>query len=486
MLQKIESYIRENNMLEEGDRVCVALSGGADSVCLLLVLRELEKAWNLKLSAIHVEHGIRGEESKKDEQFVRELCARLHLELQCKSVDVKTYAQENKLGIEEAARSLRYQYFEEVAKQSAGRCKIAIAHHMEDNAETVLFQMIRGSGMQGLCGMSPVREEDEVTYIRPLLAVSRKEIEAFLKAHEQDYCVDATNTDLEYSRNRIRNVILPELTQVNSQAILHINQAAGRIRKIQEDVMAVADKYAEQVYEKHDSAVVFHIDELKRTPESYRAEVVRKALFEVAGKKKDIGAIHVEAILELMDKQSGKQIDLPYHMVAFREYGRICLQRTVVEEPEPIPENQGGIGVTQELLEELMQLCLESGEGCTRMELPSGKSVNLRLFSYSNLRDEISKKPYTKWFDYDKIKSGFVIRKRCSGDYFVADGQGHTKKLKEYFINEKVPAVLRNQIDLMAIDSEIIWIVGKRISEKYKVTYGTKYVLEIQYNGGIL
>lgn len=486
MLQKIESYIRENNMLKEGDCVCVALSGGADSVCLLLALRELEKTWNLKLSAIHVEHGIRGDESKMDEQFVRELCARLHLELQCKSVDVRTYAQENKLGIEEAARVLRYQYFEEVAKQSAGKCKIAIAHHMEDNAETVLFQMIRGSGMQGMCGMSPVRKEEDVTYIRPLLAVSREEIEAYLAAHEQAYCIDATNADLEYSRNRIRNVVLPELMSVNSQAILHINQAAERIRKIQEDVMAIADKYAEQVYEKHDSAVVFHIDELRRVPESYRAEIVRKALFEVAGQKKDIGAIHVEAILELMDKQSGKQIDLPYHMLAFREYGRICLQRTVTEETERMPENQVEICVTQEILSDLMQLCQKSGEGCITMELSPGKSVNLRLFSYNNLRDEISKKPYTKWFDYDKIKNGFVIRKRCSGDYFVADGQGHTKKLKEYFINEKVPAVLRNQMDLVAIGSEIVWIVGKRISEKYKITYDTQYVLEIQYNGGML
>lgn len=261
MIRRTKDYILENKMINNHSTVLVALSGGADSVCLLLLLNEIKRQCadelDFALEAVHVEHGIRGAESRADAGFASDLCERLNIPCHVHSVDVPQYAASHGLGLEEAARILRYEAFEKevttayAADQKQGNSRqavVAVAHHMEDNAETVLFQMLRGSGAKGLSGMHPVSVKNGVTYIRPLLSATRAQIEEYLKENGQAFVTDATNTDTAYSRNKLRHDVFPLLLQINDRAIEHINESAGQLA-------VMNDFYEEQLKEACDSMV---------------------------------------------------------------------------------------------------------------------------------------------------------------------------------------------------------------------------------------
>ena len=208
MTERIIGSIDTYSMLKGGERVTAALSGGADSVCLLLVLKELEEKYNIKVYAVHVNHCIRGEESDRDEQFCRDLCRKLGVELTVRRIDVPAYAADNKRSLEEAARDIRYSVFAEVA--SGG--KLATAHTASDSAETVILNLARGTGLKGICGIPPVRDN----IIRPLIDVTRNDVENYLLKRGQNFITDSTNLSVDYTRNRIRHKIIPEILQINS------------------------------------------------------------------------------------------------------------------------------------------------------------------------------------------------------------------------------------------------------------------------------
>ena len=310
MVEQVAKYIRQWNMIEPGDTVIAGVSGGADSVCLCCVLAELSVPMEFTLRVVHVEHGIRGEESFRDADFVQQFCGERGIACEVRSVDVPSYAREKRIGEEEAARFLRYDIFRKEAAKYL-HSKIALAHHLEDNAETILFQMARGSGLDGMCGIRPVRNDAEsVTYIRPLLGVSRCEIEQELKRRGQTYCMDATNENLEYSRNHIRHRILPELKKVNAQAVLHMNRMAEQMNEIRDYMdQQLADAY-EKIVSREKADVVLHVERLRGLPHILQTRLVHNALAEAAGARQDLEAGHVEAVLGLMDKQSGRSVDL--------------------------------------------------------------------------------------------------------------------------------------------------------------------------------
>ena len=219
MTNELLNEWKKEKIVEDGDIVLAGVSGGADSVCLLLMLEQLQKKTDFLLEAVHVEHGIRGEESRKDAAFVKNLCQDHGIRCHIFSVEVPLFAEKHGLGLEEAARILRYDCYKKAAESvkkefPEKKIRLALAHHAEDNAETVLFQMVRGSGLDGLCGMSRRRDEGIYELIRPLLAQPREEIETFLRECGQSYCTDETNLDTEYSRNRIRHQVLPELKHI--------------------------------------------------------------------------------------------------------------------------------------------------------------------------------------------------------------------------------------------------------------------------------
>ena len=211
--QKVLAFMRKNHMTDRGDGVLAAVSGGADSVCLLLLLCELAAELGIHVSAFHMNHGIRGAEADRDERFVEKLCGRMGVPLTVVHEKVGSYAADHGLSTEEAGRILRYRHLKETAEKY-GCAKIAVAHHEDDDAETVLLNLFRGSGLPGLSGIRPVREE----IIRPLLCVSRKEIEEYLTSREHSWCEDSTNKENDYTRNKIRHKILPLMVEINEQA----------------------------------------------------------------------------------------------------------------------------------------------------------------------------------------------------------------------------------------------------------------------------
>lgn len=339
MIQEISEFCRTNNIIRPHETIIVGVSGGADSVCLLLVLRELQKELDFDIRVIHVEHGIRGEESRRDAGFVRELCARLGVDWEQVSVDVPAYAKAHGVGEEEGARILRYEAFERAAHECDG--SVALAHHMEDNAETIVFQMLRGSGLKGMCGMQPVRlQEDGVRYIRPLLAVSRRGIEDYLEKVNQTFCTDGTNADTTYSRNKLRQVVFPLLEEVNAQSVQHINNTANQLSMVW-DYM---DKQAEAAFgavcrvNEAEGRAEADISGLKELHPAIRNQVLYRMLALVAGRRKDISGVHVEQILRLIEGQSGRGINLPYGVAAVREYDRLIMVKTMGGKKPPRPE----------------------------------------------------------------------------------------------------------------------------------------------------
>ena len=476
LVDKVQKQIKKQNMISAKDRIIVGLSGGADSVGLLLVLCELREKLDFSLEAIHVEHGIRGEESRQDASFAEQLCREYQVPCKNISVDVPFFAKEQGLGLEEAARILRYNIFEQIAKEKYA--KIALAHHMEDNAETVLFQLARGSSLTGLCGIQPLRESQTgVTYIRPLLGVHREEIERFLADKNQIFCVDSTNQELEYSRNYLRNVILPEFRKINHQVVTHINETAESLSEIRGFLDEQIELYWVQVVtvEKMTGDILLDVPRLKQLHVVLQKELIYRAIGRISGGKKDISSVHVQQVMQLLEQQSGKETSMPNGVVAMKEHATIRL--FVSGKKASIINESPMIEISEAVLKEIYV----SGASASINIGNKGQEIKISIFEKTDFEMEIPRKTYTKWFDYDKIKDGFCIRTRQSGDYLIYDVQGHRKKLKQYFIDEKIPVTKRDEIYILAQENQVLWVVGGRISEDVKVTEQTQSIVEITY-----
>ncbi len=463
MQEKVRHYIEENHMIDPKDIVLAAVSGGADSMCLLLMLRELCGELGFTLCVVHVEHGIRGEESLADARFVEDVCKGLKIPCKVRHCLALQYARQEKLSVEEAARKLRYQIFWETAGEF-GANKVAVAHNQNDRAETMLFHLARGSGLSGLCGIRPVRGQ----VIRPLLCVTRGEIEQYLAKKGQGFCIDSTNEELLYTRNKIRRQIIPLLTQINANAVSHMNQAAG----LAEEAAELIEELSQQAAERHiwsKGEAIFISCGLLKEPSIVIKAALHRALAKKAGSSKDLASIHVQQLWQLFARQNGKQVKLPYGLLARRDYEGILLENSSSKE-DKAGERQTG---QWELL-----------PGGSLHISSYACNIHTRILEKTPHFEEIPKKMYTKWFDYDKIKGTTRLRTRREHDYLTINKEGKRKTLKKYFIDEKIAAGRRDHILLLADDTHILWVVGYRISEDVKVTEHTKRILEVRVDGG--
>lgn len=450
---KVRGTLEEYHMLEPGDRVITAISGGADSVCLLALLNDMKLERGIDIRAVHVHHGLRGQEADRDADFVRVFCAELNVPCHIIRVDVMRYAAKSGLSEEEAGRCLRYEALEQEAQAweredgvcERSRVKIAVAHHSGDQAETILHNLFRGSGLGGLKGIPYVRGR----IIRPLMDTDRPEIEEWLKSQGLSWVQDSTNSGDHYTRNRIRGRLLPLIEKEVNQG------AAGNILRMGK-LAAQADQYLQQqakywsrghVRCQRGKTLCFFIpcDELAAEPEIIRSYVVMGVLKNLAGSSRDLMWVHVQQVMELAGRPVGKKVCLPYGIIAVKEYAGLWMGR-------------GGTGEDRE-----------------EMPLPE---VKLRMFPYKK-GTEFPKNMYTKWFDCDRIKGTPVVRTRRPGDYITLPDGCH-KALKRYMIDEKIPRQLRDQVPLLADGSHVMWIIGYRISEGYKIGPDTVQVLQAE------
>lgn len=469
--KKVVHLIDEYHMIEEQDSVIVGVSGGADSVCLLFVLHRLSRERKFSLTAAHVEHGIRGKESLEDAAFVEELCRRLEVPLRICRADALAAARREKISTEEAGRQIRYGFFREIAgecaRETSGRVHIAVAHNADDQAETILWNMVRGSGIKGLGGMRPVRDG----IIRPLLECTRAEIEAYLRAKGATWRTDATNLETDYTRNRLRLKVLPILEkECNHQAARHIVMAGEKLSKTQDYLERQAEKALEACMPcEQKGAVSLDAALFCREEEILQEYMLRAAIERTGAGLKDVSSGHIEDIRKLAASSGRKRLSLPGSLTAVLEGGRLSLINTELTTEAPSDEEDGWIFVNIEKKYDIL--------------IPSRIKIgNIAIkFSLEPWKKQlIPENKYTKWFDYDTIRNKLQVRNRLPGDQLSVTKSGGHKKLKDYFIDEKVPHEKRGQVLLLAEGSQILWAVGYRISEAYKISERTKTVLKVQ------
>ena len=493
MKQQLLETIRKYHMIAPNETVCVAVSGGADSVALLCALKELEPCLQCRITAVHVEHGIRGNESIRDAQFVQDLCDMLEVPLTVHHVDVPEFAAMQGIGIEEAARILRYRVFENLTEPSV----VALAHHSDDQAETVLFQLARGTGLRGLCGMPPVRElTGHIRLIRPMLGVTRARIEAYLKKQGQSYCTDATNEDEAYSRNYIRAQVLPAFAGINHHAAVHISETASRLAEVedylQRQTKTAFEKVVVEEYEFENLCAELSLStrRLSQMHPAIARRVIHMAIAELLHSAKDIEAVHVDEVYHLLDHVEGASVQLPGWMKVYRDRDLIVFMkvptRELYEQMSEKVQPQELIPVTvsaQEIKmlkqeQTTMQILL-----CNR-ENTVVKKLTLCVREATNCAD-LRKKSCTKCLDYDKIKNGFVIRSRRESDAFVLNAKGEHKNVNREWIDAKIPEHHRGLIPIVAGETQVYAILSNyeykgRVSVDAYVSSDTTYVLEIK------
>ncbi|HIU77741.1 MAG TPA: tRNA lysidine(34) synthetase TilS [Candidatus Pelethocola excrementipullorum] len=467
---RILKYMNKHNMLLPRDVCLIGLSGGADSVCLLLLLKELQEKIGYTLQAVHVNHNLRGEEAMRDAGFSKELCHRLNIAFYEYSYPVEELSAQHHVGTEEMGRIVRKEAYEDCMRKH-GATKLALAHHQNDLAETFLFHLARGTSLGGLAAIRPVRGN----VIRPLLCMNRKEIEQYLREREIAYCEDSTNAEDDYTRNQIRHHVLSYLTdRVNPATTAHIAAVSEDILEVQEFLEEQAKQIGLQettiIWKQGTDEVGVDIESIRlggglfQAPFVLRRMILLSSMETLCGKRRDITKEHVERVLRLWEAPVGKQLSLPHGMLAIRNY----------EDVELVMEADGG--KTDVRLGEMIEIPVDDSI------LWGDFTIKTRIAPYKG--ELIPEKAYTKWFDYDRIKQNAVFRTRKSGDYLVINTSGGRKKLKDYLIDSKIPRKERDHLLLLAEGNEVLWVVGYRMGESAKISGNTKQMIEIHVTGG--
>lgn len=435
---KFKNFIRNNQLITDNDKILAAVSGGADSVCMLMLLNELVCAcnWDVSLGVVSVNHGFRPE-ADSEVQYVKKLCDERNIPF---------YLREIKPGecrnSEEEARIYRYRLIEETAREY-GYNKIALAHNLQDRAETVLFNMFRGTGITGLTGIKAVRD----IYIRPILWMDRSDIEGYLHSQEIGWCTDASNLGDDYSRNKIRHHILPKAQEINSHTIEHIGETAEHMAEIEEYLKSEAKSKLSEIAEITQKGTILAVDKLKQLHPVIRKEMYRLAIMDMTPHLKDITANHIKSIDSLVNKDVNAQTHLPYGIRIIRAYD---------------------------------QLYIVNGEMDTQVD--QSVTIRERVFKAEEVDNPMEMAPrnkYTKWFDYDKINGSYTLRAREESDEIVVDKEGHRKSVNRYMIEQKIPRHLRDDIKMLVTDRDVLWIIGYRDSSAYRVDESTTTIIEI-------
>lgn len=432
-MQSILTTIKNDKLIQHGDTIGVALSGGSDSMALLHYLNAIKHDLGISIVALHVDHSIR-ENSANDASFVSKYCKDNGIRLFKTKIDVPSHAKQKSIGLEQAARECRYDFFS-AALDKGIVDKIALAHHSLDQAETILMHLLRGAGLSGAVGMTTKRAK----FIRPMLNTTKQEILAYLNQNNIEYVTDETNLDSEYNRNFIRNEVFPLL----KTRYPNLEQAlVGFGRNCKEDAEFIGSQIPLDGLIKENHTIKIPLSYFINQP-SIINRIIFTALEEI-NITSDIERKHIEMIKELANAENGSRIDLPNQLVASKEYEYITLltRYTKIDKSE--------------------------------------KTFKAGKFEFLNYKLVVVKKTsdlnHTKsnhLIDANKLPKGAVWRYRQDGDVFTKFGSGK-KKLKSYFIDKKVPARLRDYIPVLACGNEILLVLGMEISELVKIDNSTK------------
>ena len=442
LLDTVRKTISEYGLIEKGDKVLCAVSGGADSMCLLDVVLSLKDELALSVYVANVNHLIRGDEAKRDSDFVKRICIENGVELFYREYDVPSVSQEMKVGEEECGRILRYEFFEEISKKLGGT-KIATAHNLNDNAETVLFRLVRGSSAQGLTGIKYKRGN----IIRPLLDVNRDEIEEYLNSKNLSWCEDSTNSLSLYSRNKLRNCVMPYLEEISAGSQKKIVSAAKLIKEDNDFIKHHTDELVRKCFFEN----YILVDELKDIHIALKRRIVSVVL-EKWGVK-EITVDKIDSFIDFLSKDSGKTFDINAAFVAQKSYDKVLLLERTKEKnpPQVLENNKECIGEKWTIKAYISQFPIKE------------KSNNIAVF------------------DAEKLSFPLTVRYRKEGDRIKQRGMSGSKKINDIFTDEKIEKHLRDTIPIIEKDNEILFICGLRKTSHYCIDVNTKEYLIVEY-----
>ncbi|MDU7535864.1 MAG: tRNA lysidine(34) synthetase TilS [Peptostreptococcaceae bacterium] len=457
VFEKVLSTINKHNLIESGDKIVIGISGGPDSVCLLHILSRLKDKLDIELYAAHLNHQIRGIEAQKDALYVSEICDEMGITYFLKSIDVPKYCKDNSLSIEEGARKLRYEMFDEIKKRTKSN-KIAIGHNLNDQAETVLMRIMRGTGLQGLRGIEYARENG---VIRPLLDIERKDIEEYCKVHNLNPRIDESNLENIYTRNKIRLELIPYMTDnFNTNLIESIVRMSNSLRSDSDYIEAEAESKFKDICKITSDTVDIKINGFSKLHNAIKVRVLRKGIKSILGDTNFIDQKHIEDVLEFeSESKINKMLTLPRGVFVYRKQDCITLTTTeiVTEEIDflyNIPNN-GFVKIKE------TNIIIET--------------QTMTIDRYKNGKvDKMS-----KGFDLNKIKGGMVVRSRQQGDKIKL--AGGSKKIKDLFIDLKIPREERCKVPVIADEQGILQVGKYKSSENYKIDEKTKEVLKVTF-----
>ena len=454
---RVLSTIKKYSMLTGEEHILAGLSGGPDSVCNLFILHNLKGHFRLTLHAIYVDHGLRPSETGKEIEFCRNLCDQLNVSFITKSIDVKAMAKEQKLNMQEAARLLRYQVYDEAA-YALNAHRIALGHTADDQAETLLMRLFRGAGPSGLAGIPPVRKN----IIRPLIEVERKEIENFLHAEKIDSLTDSSNLKMNYLRNRIRLSLIPMLRELNPDITDTLSKTAAIFRDEERYFEVIVTKtLMKLISRKTESRIELFLSPFGIMDKVIMRRVLRRAI-DATKDLRGIRFIHIEDIIELIKNGNpGDRVHLPKGIRVIKDYATLIL----TSEPPARLDTYTLMIPGETILQEAGILMKAAPDEVTGHEA-AGQHPGL----------------WTAYgvFDAEKLTLPLVVRRRKSGDAFYPFGFGKRKKLQDFFVDLKVPRDERDRVPLIISGNDIIWVVGYRGDDRFRVTDGTKKVLKLE------
>ncbi len=459
VIETIKDTIQRHNLIKDGDFVLVGVSGGADSVCLLHALLSLKKSINFEVEAAHVNHMLRGADADSDEEYVLSLCKKLKVKASSVRIDVDALAKDKKMTLEEAGRLARYEFFTELCSGKKNY-KIATAHNKNDQAETLLMRIMRGTGTSGLRGIKYLRRDN---VIRPLLDVERKDIEAYCDENNLEFRTDITNTENTQTRSRIRNVLIPMLEE---QFNPNIVSTLARLTNNVADDADFLDNYANRLYKRLNSPLpdhkptVLHIESLNMIGFSIQARLVLIAAREAMGRSDyNLERRHIIDILSLCDADTGDSLDLPEGLRVSVEYGWLYFVNTVTD------ISNGNADFTVKVF---------PGNS---YDLPNGYRLKLEVkdSGYEHKANEMR-------LNYDIIDDeALSVRFRRRGDRFVYDMDGKSKKVSRYLIDQKVSRRERDSIPLLCHDGKVAAILGIRVATPFYINKNTGKILVVTY-----
>lgn len=469
--QKILELIKKEELIRPKERVLIAVSGGPDSLALLHWLVGIREEWQLNLLAVHLNHQFRGEEADQDEAFVQEICQAWELPCLSKRMDVASFARKRQLGNQEAARICRYQFFEEVAKEY-GYPKVALAHHADDQLETVLMRLIRGTGLKGLSGIPILRETEHYTIIRPFLAVTKQEIEDYCKRHQLEPRIDPSNQSDHYTRNYIRHHLIPHIVHLNTNVHQIVTEMTETLRLENEYIESESRRYLSTVLRSQsEDKIAICLSSFLKVPLPLQRRLILLLLSYLPISRSFWNKVHIEAIFNLFHSTNGyKRLHLPEAILVTKEYNHVQISKLDSSEDKK----------HRDYLEELPacgEYRLTSPSLLVQISIWDRKDVTQAATSFM---DEEDKQIHVAWFDAEQLHLPIILRNRRPGDKIQPLGMEGHKKVKDIFIDEKIPHAARQIWPIFTQGDQLIWIPGLKRSNRAKVTKETEKLLKVE------